>query len=249
MSDEVLLSFAPSEDSEDLEAPHDAQSVAQSAAHEESASLPESPKGGVCRICMDESKDEPLLRDVCGCKTATVHKSCLQQWVRRKASLKCEICTQTYKTELEPVFSGRATLRLPRRGAAYALAPMFAGFCYGYAYLSLSNNQTTGIEVAFLGNVTVVLCWSYFVMCPGCERAVVARTGSTKSAKTDLVTLCLSYACFLGAWFLQSLTTLPRVRSAHIHNVTLPAHVTNFAFFTVCAIARSVCVAPSLCLR
>lgn len=55
-----------------------------------------------CRICLQSEKASKLIRP-CGCDgtLSYCHFSCLKTWVKESRKLKCEICGQSYKSQIK----------------------------------------------------------------------------------------------------------------------------------------------------
>lgn len=78
---------------------------------EKAHSLPDSEpdsEPGLCWICLDDTKDEPLLSELCFCTNRQVHKSCLEKWYHYSRERQkgvpaiCPACKCTYRDiELE----------------------------------------------------------------------------------------------------------------------------------------------------
>lgn len=54
-----------------------------------------------CRLCYDTKYDDSTLIEPCLCKgtMSKVHKKCLEKWLNRIGSKKCELCLFEFKTE------------------------------------------------------------------------------------------------------------------------------------------------------
>lgn len=54
----------------------------------------------VCRICYDETIDEPVISP-CNCKgtVGLVHKSCLERWLAESNTDRCDLCHKQFTTE------------------------------------------------------------------------------------------------------------------------------------------------------
>ena len=79
-----------------------------------------------CRICLDSTSSEldPLVRR-CGCTTGFFHDSCFVEWIRRRETLECEVCNQTF---LDVAVETRNVRVFSVMGPAYACLATQGGF-------------------------------------------------------------------------------------------------------------------------
>ena len=53
-----------------------------------------------CYVCLDDAADEPLLRNICACKSTAIHRSCQRRLVENAAlagySAACTVCQQPF---------------------------------------------------------------------------------------------------------------------------------------------------------
>lgn len=205
---------------------------------------PESPVGGSCRICMDAPEGLALLEGACGCKNAKVHYECLKRWVRtsqQDAALPvCEVCQKPYNVPFPQEQQEQPRTRVRVLSVSFkflqACVPLAVGFIYGMSYLAMATTQWRGFEVAFFGNIALVVSWGLFIVFPRPrERELIILY-----AKYDVLVLAIAYLLFVVGWVSR---WLPRMETANnaVEIVSIPAHMFNSGVFLCCAVLRMVC--------
>ena len=105
-----------------------------------------------CRICLDSTSSEldPLVRR-CGCTTGFFHDSCFVEWVRRRETLECEVCNQTF---LDVAVEIRKVRVFSAMGPAYACLATQGGFVIFLWAVSSALDRMNGC--AFQTNFTAL---------------------------------------------------------------------------------------------
>lgn len=196
------------------------------------SSLSSTSSGSVCYICHCDDTEEPLLRDVCGCKNQVVHSKCLATWLHYSAARRdgaraptCEVCLQEMNLPFSVMLhvrlqtaSERSTVAMPSLVASVGL-PGILAFVYGFSFLSLSDTYVAAVYTCLLGNTAVIVAWMLFVVGRFQPRSVPEQ----KKAVQDVVLLVCVYITFLCGW------TLNQWSMPHHHHpdFDIPAHFLN----------------------
>lgn len=197
----------------------------------------------LCYICHCKSKDEPLLRDFCGCKQQSVHATCLATWLHYSAARRdgeqnptCEVCLQRFK--IPTTVATRARLRPPSVRADNNAPPLLVSvsvpailaFIYGFSFSSFSYSFVYTAYAVTLGNLIVIAAWLLFVVGRTCQTPAMIR----QKAVQDVVILLCVYVIFLCGWALQK-CVLPEFSKKPVFTA---AHVTNAGCMVFVSVAR-----------
>ena len=207
------------------------------------SSLSSTTSGPVCYICHCDDTEEPLLRDVCGCKKQVVHTKCLATWLHYSAARRdgaqaprCEVCLQELDLPFPVMLharlesaSERSTVAVPSLIASFGLPGMLA-FVYGFSFLSLSDTYATTVYTCLVGNAVVIVAWVLFVVC----RFQPRGASEQQKAVQDVVLLLCVYITFLCGWTFQR-WSMPRY---HNPDFDILAHFFNGGCMVFGSVAR-----------
>ena len=199
--------------------------------------------GQVCYICHCEASEEPLLRNVCGCKRHLVHPRCLATWLHYSAARRdgqepprCEVCLEKYKLPASVRTKAFVNPRRARRAMspeikAYSV-PALLAFVYGFTFVSLGNDMESLICTCIVGNIIVLIAWLLFVV----GRQGLPERAPEQRAVEDAVVLLCAYIAFLCAWLLQE-WSLPRYNT---YNTIATTHIVNAGCVVFSCVTRLV---------
>lgn len=182
---------------------------------EKAHSLPDS-ESGLCWICLDETKHEPLLNDLCLCTHRQAHKSCLEKWYHysreRQKGLpaNCPACKRTYQNvdlKISPPPENTATTeQIVLRGGFCSPPPLFQkhislpwqimilflGFTYGVVCKIFAHEESDlEIYIAVVFNCVIGFTWLF----ASAYRSLTPLTQQT--IHSDMILLGLAYLNFL----------------------------------------------------
>lgn len=225
------------------------EKITESPAAAEDSSTPDS-DSAVCWVCLDESKEEPLLSDLCFCTHRQVHKSCLEKWYHYSSERRngmppsCPACKGIYRIELhsdtptghaEAEITGitledaqidsytfQQCVTLPWR-----VIILLIGICAGVICKSFADEQdilfqNIQIWTACVYNAVIAIFWIFASSEDQPERVFTIRV-----FHLDGLLLCVTYLCFLFGCALATAVSkvFPNNRDK---NIALPVHTINF---------------------
>ncbi len=216
------------------------------------SSLSSTSSGPVCYICHCDDTEEPLLRDICGCKKQVVHSKCLATWLHYSAARRdgaraptCEVCLQelelplsvTLHARLQPA-SAHSTVAVPSLLASFGL-PGILAFVYGFSYLSLSDTYVAAVYTCLAGNAAVIVAWVLFVV----GRFRPRSAPEQQKAVQDVVLLMCVYITFLCGWTFNQ-WSMPR---SHNPDFDILAHFFNGSCMLLGIVSRLAYVPCKAC--
>lgn len=221
------------------------KSITESAPAEARAQTPTE----ICWVCLDETKDEPLLGNLCFCTHRQVHKSCLEKWYHysseRQAGLPstCPACKSIYTIDLKPdplptiLAEGNNDLENPP-GDTYQLnrcvslqwrvVILLIGICAGVVCKSFADQQSIlfqniQIYTAAVYNTFIAIFWIF----ASSEEQQHGRTFTVRVYHLDVLLLCATYLCFLLGCALTTMVSAA-YPSEQNRNIALTVHAMNF---------------------
>ena len=209
---------------------------------------------GLCWICMDNTKNEPLLSKVCLCTNRQAHKSCLHKWYHysreRQEGLpaSCPACRYVYQhidLESPPQPENTATkkdrfrllslLFQTRITLTWQLILLFLGFCYGIVCKSIPKHADADIYIAATFNCAVGVVWFF------APTHQLQRCFWLQNLCADVFLLGSAYVLFLVGCFFASLAGLIAVYSLR-SNLSLVIHAINFFCYVVFIGGRTILI-------
>ena len=175
-----------------------------------------------------------LVGNICACKNAVVHPSCLKTWILYSESRRngekpaCEVCTEEYafRFDMDSVApsrecrQSRSKFVFPFKEAAL---PAMVGFVYGFSHDPFGCPDSFATTMA--GNAAVVAVWL----------SCVVAASRVHSEARDVAALVCVYVAVLAGWAFQKVAMPGAPSSVSQNNIM---HVANAATLTVCAAGR-----------
>ena len=110
-----------------------------------------------CFICLQDDKAEPLVADVCKCKSSGVHSSCLLRWIEESATSTCPVCKEPYS---EPYTLKQAKQIRITKSALYSF--MGGTWCLVFIFFSVTCDSRPIRIVSLLVPSLAVLMIAFF---------------------------------------------------------------------------------------
>lgn len=210
----------------------------------------------VCWICLDEEKNEPLLGDLCGCRTRFVHELCLKAWIEHSRVLDCKVCTKAFPVSFHcqappvrtipsraPGAPGSPALaRLPTPAEIRCLQTtgiVCVGLTYGFLYAAFSSESLLRYVIVIMSNacILLLLCCVFSAT----RGDALPRGPGLSRLGIDLWNICVAYISFFTAW-LSAWHTIVDLSWETFVSHGMVAHTINAFAFLVSIAMRCFCV-------